>query len=129
MNANERKSDLDVLAERVVGAAYQVSNTLGCGLLEKIYERAMILELRAIGLGARSQVSYPVFYRGQNIGRYFADLVVEERIIVETKCVETFVDEHIAQCLNYLRISKVTLALLLNFHKPRMEWKRLVLGK
>ena len=129
MNANERKCDLDVLAERIVGAAYQVSNNLGCGLLEKLYERALLIEVRASGLRARSQVSYPVFYRGQGIGRYAADIVVEDQIIVETKCVETFVDEHIAQCLNYLRISKLTLALLINFQKPKMKWKRLVLGK
>jgi GxxExxY protein len=129
MDANERECYLDDVAERVVGAAYRVSNALGPGFMEKVYERALLIELLESGIRARTQGRYPIFYRGQNVGTYYADLVVEDRIIVELKCVDSFSNEHLAQCLNYLRASNLTLALLINFQKPKVEWKRLVLGK
>ena len=119
--------DTDTVVEAVVGAAYEVSNTLGAGFLEKVYHRALTRELASRGLEVKSQVAYPVDYKGQCVGEYVADLLVEERLLVELKCVDRFANEHIAQCLNYLKAFGLRLALLINFQKPRVEWKRVIL--
>lgn len=110
----------------MVGAVYEVSNVLGAGFLEKVYERALLKELALRGLAAQSQVACPVSYKGQRLGDYIADLVVEQKLVVEIKCVEHLADEHLAQCINYLRVSGLKLALLVNFQKPKVEWKRVV---
>jgi GxxExxY protein len=129
MNTNEHESEkADAVVESVIGAAYEVSNVLGAGFLEKVYERALRRELVLRGLNVRPQVSYPVLYKGQNVGEYVADLLVEGLVIVELKCVDRFSNEHTAQCINYLKASKVRLALLINFQKPKVEWKRIVYG-
>jgi GxxExxY protein len=94
MNANERQLD-----EEVVAAAYEVANVLGAGFLEKVYERALASELRSRGLKVAAQVSFCVSYKGQAIGEHFADLVVQDAIVVEVKCVEAFSNEHLAQCI------------------------------
>ena len=112
--------------ERVVGAVYEVANVLGAGFPEKVYERALMKELGLRGLKVRSQVAFPVGYKGQCVGEYLADLLVEERLIVELKCVDRFANEHLAQCVNYLKASSLKLALLVNFQRPRVEWKRIV---
>ena len=75
-----------------------------------------------------TQVSFPVRYKGACIGEYYADMVVDGRLIVELKCVESFAPEHLAQTINYLRCSGLKLALLLNFRRPKLEWKRVVYG-
>lgn len=129
MDANERKCEIDEVASRVIGAAYAVSNSLGCGFLEKVYERALTLEMCRRGLGVQTQVAFPVFYLGQKVGDYLADQVVEDQIIVELKCVESFSTEHMAQCINSLKASGLKLALLINFKKPKVEWKRIVFKK
>ena len=125
MNANERES-LNVLFDAVVGAAYEVSNTLGAGFLEKVYERALVKELALRGIPSRPQVPYQVNYKGQPIAEYLADLVVEDRLLVEIKCVNTLAKEHLAQCLNYLRASGLSLALLINFQHSKVVWLRAV---
>jgi GxxExxY protein len=125
MNTNEHES-LDGLARTIIGAAYEVSNCLGCGFLEKVYERAMTRELGARGLAVKSQVRYLVDYKGSSVGEYLADLVVDDQIIVELKCVDAFATQHLAVCLNYLRASGLRLALLINFQKPKVEWKRII---
>ena len=115
------------LTEAVIGAAFEVSNTLGVGFLEKVYERSLLQELRLQGIHAESQVSFSVTYKGHCVGDYFADLLVEGELVVELKCAEKLTNEHMAQCLNYLKASGKTLGLLFNFQKPRLEWKRVVL--
>ncbi len=117
---------IESVIERVIGAAYEVSNVLGAGFLEKVYERALIRELTLRGLRAMSHVSFPVDYKGQLIGDYVADLLVEDCLIVELKCVDRFSNEHLAQCINYLKASHVKAALLINFQKPKVDWKRVV---
>ena len=97
------------------------------GFLEKVYERALVRELALRELQVRAQVSMRVNYKGRSVGEYFADLLVEERLLVELKCVESFAPEHTAQCLNYLRASSLRLCLLLNFQHPKLHWKRLIL--
>ncbi|MES9936018.1 MAG: GxxExxY protein [Sedimenticola sp.] len=127
MNANEREF-IDGVAKRVIGAAYEVSNHLGSGFIEKVYERALALELSNLGIRNQTQVPVPVSYKGQAVGDYVADMLVEEKLLVELKCVETFTEQHMAQCLNYLKASGLNLCLLINFQKPRVEWKRVVLN-
>jgi GxxExxY protein len=126
MDPSDRES-LNALLEAVVGAAYEVSNTLGKGFLEKVYERALLKELSLRAIPAKTQVSYPVIYKGQPAGDYIADLVVDDRLIVELKCTESLGDTHLAQCINYLRASGLHLALLINFQHARVEWRRVVL--
>ena len=116
------------LTEQVLGAIFEVSNTLGSGFLEKVYERALLRELGLRGIRATSQASIAVTYKGHPVGEYFADILVEDMLVVELKCVEHLANEHTAQCLNYLRASGRTLCLLVNFQKPKVEWKRIVHG-
>jgi GxxExxY protein len=116
--------DLDSLTEAVIGAAYEVSNTLGAGFLEKLYERALKNELTLRGISVQSQVVYPVTYKGLLIGEYTPDLVVEDSLIVELKCVDRFAPTHLAQCLSYLHASGLTIALLFNFQHRKVECRR-----
>jgi GxxExxY protein len=125
MDANKREW-LNGIAERVIGAAYEVGNVLGPGFLEKVYERALVVELRHRGIRAEAQKTITVVYKGETVGEYFADVLVKDELIVELKCVEGFCDEHTAQCLNYLKATGRHLLLLINFQKTRVEWKRLV---
>ncbi len=125
----EREGEMDEgvmngLSERIIGAADKVSNVLGCGFLEKVYENALVLELRKSGLFVEPQRPIPVYYDDVQVGEYFADLVVEKAIIVELKAINHLDDVHAAQCINYLKGTGLTLCLLLNFGKPRVEVKR-----
>lgn len=122
------EADLLALTERVLGAVFEVSNTLGAGFLEKVYQRALLRELALRGISVIPQASFAVAYKGQSVGEYFADILVENELIVELKCVERLGNEHTAQCLNYLRASGRRVCLLVNFQKPKVEWKRIVLG-
>jgi len=123
MNAD----DFDSLTERVLSAVFEVANTLGAGFLEKVYERALLREFSMRGIKAVAQASFPVMYKGQCVGEYFADFHIEDVLIVELKCAERLANEHTAQCLNYLRASGRTVCLLVNFQKPKVEWRRIVL--
>jgi GxxExxY protein len=114
------------LVERVIGAIYEVSNVLGAGFLEKVYEKALLKELALRGLRAKTQVHFAVSYKGQSVGEYVADLLVEDELVVELKCVDQFCNEHMAQCINYLKASNKKIALLVNFQKPKVELKRIV---
>jgi GxxExxY protein len=119
-------ADLNDLTERVLGAVFEVSNTLGAGFLEKVYERALVRELELRGIRASAQDSLKVKYKGRYVGEYVADLVIEGALIVELKCAERLTDAHVAQCLNYLRASGLTICLLINFEHSKVEWKRIV---
>jgi GxxExxY protein len=125
---NDERGYLDSLTERVLGAVFEVSNTLGAGFLEKVYERALLRELVLRGLRVRAQASFPVAYKGHYAGEYFADILVEDVLVIELKCVDRLTNEHTAQCINYLRASSRTLCLLVNFQKPKVQWKRIVHG-
>ena len=124
MNADK----LDSLTERVLGAIFEVSNTLGAGFLEKVYQRALFKELGLRGIPAIAEASFPVVYKGHCVGEYFADILVEDALVIELKGVERLASEHTAQCLNYLRASGRTVCLLVNFQQPKVEWKRVVNG-
>jgi GxxExxY protein len=103
------------LTERILGCAFRVHAVLGCGFLEKVYEHALLHELRKSGLAAESQRPIQVHYDGVLVGEYFADILVEGRVILELKAAKRFEDIHLAQTLNYLKASDLKTALLLNF--------------
>ncbi|MCW8907763.1 MAG: GxxExxY protein [Sedimenticola sp.] len=125
MDANTREW-IDGKIRLVVGAAFEVSNQLGCGFLEKVYERALCHELSRRGIVVKQQVGFPVSYKGKQVGNFVADLMVEERILVELKCVDALGAIHTAQCINYLKASELKICLLINFQHPRIQWKKLV---
>ena len=104
----------------------EVLNELKPGLDEKLYERAMAIELRRQGHAVSVQSSFPVFYRAELIGNLVPDLIVDEAIIIDPKVVSAFTETHIAQMVGYLNITGLELALLLNFKSARLDWKRVV---
>lgn len=112
--------------ELVLKAFYEVYNTLGYGFLEKYYEKAMIVELHALGLSVAQQVPAQIFYKGQWLGDHILDLVVDGKIVVEIKAMETLTNAHDAQLLNYLRATGMHVGLLLNFGK-KPEFRRKIL--
>jgi GxxExxY protein len=126
MDADEQ-GWLNQLSKRVIGCAFEVSNVLGVGFLEKVYQRALANELHRQGLKTEIEVPAPVIYKGDRVGDYYLDLLVEKTLVVELKCVNGFTNEHTAQTLNYLRATRLPLALLLNFKHPRLQIKRLAL--
>lgn len=111
------------LTEKIIGVFYDVYNELGHGFLESIYETAMVIALREKGLTVEQQVEVPVWFRGNKIGTFFADLFVEGVVIVELKAVRSIDPAHEAQLLHYLRSTEIELGLLLNFG-VRPEIKR-----
>ena len=114
------------LNKQVIGAAMEVLNSLKPGLDERLYENALVIELRERGLQIEQQRSFPVDYKGTNIGTLIPDLIVDGRVIVDAKVVTAFNDSHIAQMTGYLAITGLRLAILLNFKSARLEWKRVV---
>jgi GxxExxY protein len=117
---------INQLTEKIIACAYTVSNTLGSGFLEKVYENALAHELRKSGLVVEQQRPIQVRYDGVVVGDYYADLLVEDQVVIELKTVESFTDIHMAQCLNYLKATGLHLCLLLNFHNPKVQIKRIV---
>ena len=116
------------LTYKINGAIFEVHRTLGEGFLEKVYENALLFELRNLGLQVESQVPVPVFYKGMMVGDYVADLVVEDQVILELKTVEDLTAVHQAQLLNYLQATGKPLGLLINFKGKKATVRRLALG-
>jgi GxxExxY protein len=114
------------LSREIIGIAMEVLNELKPGLDEKLYERAMIIELRRRNHDVEVQRSFPVFYHAELIGSLTPDVIVDSKIIVDPKVVSSFNQAHLAQMVGYLTISGLELALLLNFKSPRLDWKRVV---
>ncbi len=118
---------VDDLTRSIIGCAYTVSNSLGCGFLEKVYENALLHELITHGLKVEQQRAVKICYDGVTVGDYIADLVIEDSVLVEVKDVERLGSTHTAQCLNYLKATGIRIGLLMNFGTPRVEIKRLIL--
>ena len=127
MNTDEHKSEIDRVTEKIIGCAFTVSNRLGCGFLEKVYENALVIELRKAGLRISQQPLVEVRYDDVVVGTYVADLVVEGLVLLEIKAVKLLDEIHTAQCLNYLKATCLTLCLLINFGRPRIDVKRVIL--
>jgi len=119
--------DINDITYAINGAVFEVNRVLGPGFLEKVYENALLIELRSKGLQAQSQAPIEVSYKAHIVGEYIADILVEEKVIVEIKAVEKLEKIHEAQLLNYLRATGVRVGLLVNFRHPKAEVKRLVL--
>ena len=105
------------LTDRIIKSFYKVYNELGFGFLEKVYENAMFLELTSSGLFCEKQKPIKVFYNERIVGEYFADIVVNECVIIELKATEALVEEHELQLINYLKATEIEIGLLLNFGK------------
>jgi GxxExxY protein len=113
------------ITEKLIKAFYKVYNTLGYGFLEKVYENALFFELRAGGLFVEKQRSIKVYYQEQLVGEYYADLIVNNLVIIELKAAENLCEEHEFQLINYLKATEIEVGLLLNFGK-KPEFKRKV---
>lgn len=113
------------LTDKILSAFYKVHRTLGYGFNEKVYENSLAIELRKLGLQVGQQAEIEVFYEGQPVGTYFADLVVNDVVMLELKAVKQLAEEHEAQLLNYLKATRIEVGLLLNFG-PETDIKRRV---
>jgi len=120
--------DINNITYAINGAVFEVNRVLGPGFLEKVYENALLVELRRRGLKAESQVPIKVLYKENAVGEYIADIVVEDKVIVELKTVQTLDNVHEAQLLNYLKATGIKVGLLVNFKHPKAEIKRMVLN-
>ena len=118
--------DINDITYAINGAVFEVNRILGPRFLEKVYENAVLIELRSKGLKTESQVPIKVLYKEDVVGEYLADILVEERVIVELKTVESLEKIHEAQVLNYLRATGIRFGLLVNFKNPKAEITRLV---
>jgi len=108
------------------GAIFEVNKVLGSGFLEKVYENSLLTELKSRGLKAENQSPLKVKYKGEIVGDYFADIIVEDKVLVELKTVDKLHKIHEAQLLNYLKVSGIQVGLLVNFYHPNVEIKRFV---
>ena len=127
MDTNEHKLLLKEEAYQVVGCAMEVLNTLGHGLLEKPYENALVVEFELKGIPFKQQPRFDVIYKGVKVGNYIPDLIAFDKIVVDAKTIERITDVERGQVLNYLKITKHRVGLILNFKHPKLEWERLVL--
>ncbi|HEY3400722.1 MAG TPA: GxxExxY protein [Geothrix sp.] len=119
----------DPLSEKVLGCVFKVSSSLGVGFVEKVYENALVYELRKQGLGGEQQKGLEVWYDGVAVGDFTVDLLVEGTLLVELKAVKALDDMHLSQALNYLRASGQRVCLLINMGTSKPEIRRLVPGK
>ncbi len=117
---------MDNISECIIGCAYKVNNEPGSGFLEKVYENALVYEIDKAGLKFEQQYKLKVRYKDKIVGEYISDLLVENQLRVELKTVKVFDNIHIAQCLNYLKATKLKICLLINFGKSKVEIKRIV---
>lgn len=129
MNDIERISARGMLHEELTGkileASFEVMRELGAGFLEAVYQNALMVALRHRGVKAETRVPLSVRFRSEVVGEYFADLLVDGKVIVELKAVKALAPEHQAQLINYLKATGVDVGLLINFGRPKLEYRRL----
>lgn len=113
------------ITEKILGACFEVANELGSGFLESVYQKALLIVLRDKGLQVRSQVAIPVYFRNHPVGEFYADILVEDRVVVELKATKQLAPEHLAQVINYLKASRLETGLLVNFGGGKLEYRRL----
>ncbi len=118
--------ELDEITEKVIGCAYEVANNLGSGFVEKVYENSLLHQLLKSNLRVVQQHQINVFYDKVLVGEFFADLLVEEKVLLELKAVRQLDDVHTAQVMNYLKASGLPICLLINFGRPKTEIRRFV---
>lgn len=115
------------ITHQIIGAAFEVLNEIGHGLHEKPYENALAIELGLRNVPFSQQSRFPVCYKGVQVSEYVPDLVVASSVIVDAKVIERITDAERGQMINYLRITKLKVGLIINFHKAKLEWERIVL--
>ena len=112
------------LTKQIIKAFYKVYNTLGYGFLEKVYQKAMLIELRKMGLECQEEIPIKVYYDGSQVGNYRADIIVNDLVIIENKAAEALIEENEFQLINYLKATEIEVGLLLNFgKKPKFKRK------
>jgi len=126
MESNKTYPEINQITEKIIGCSYKVSNTLGGGFLEKVYENALAHELLKTGLKITQQCPIQVNYDGIPVGDFIADLLVEDCMLVELKTVKQLDESHMAQCMNYLKGTGLNICLLFNFANRRLEFRRIV---
>jgi GxxExxY protein len=112
------------LTETILGTCFEVMNELGAGFLESVYEKALLIALRDKGITAQCQVPLSVMFRGEKVGEFFADIVVEGKVIIELKTAKAMAPEHQAQIINYLKATGIDVGLLINFGPTKLEYRR-----
>lgn len=112
------------LTGKILEACFEVSNELGAGFLESVYERALVIALEQKGLSVKTQASIAVNFRGLSVGQFYADILIEEKVIIELKAVSALLPEHKAQLINYLKSSNIEVGLLVNFGNSKLEYRR-----
>ncbi len=127
MNINEHKYLYKEETHQIIGCAFEVLNTLGHGLLEKPYENALSVELGLRNIAYKQQPRYNVIYKNNIIGEYIPDLIVYDKIVVDTKTVDVIGNHELGQMLNYLKIVNLKVGLIINFKYSKLEYKRVVL--
>ena len=120
--------NINDITYKINGAIFEVNKILGPGFLEKVYENALVIDLRNRGLNTESQVPIKVKYKGKDVGEYIADLIIEKSVIVEVKTVDALSNVHKAQILNYLKATGISVGVLVNFNNSKAEIKRMVLN-
>ena len=118
----------DALVDSIVGCSYNVGRILGCGFLEKVYENALAIELTDSGLKVETQKQIQVCYKDQIVGEYYADMVIDDDIVVELKAVKAIENIHFAQCQNYLKATGKKLGLVINFGEEKVKVRRVANG-
>ena len=128
MNTNWDSKKLLLKEEvyQIVGRALEVLNGVGHGLHEKIYENGLAVEFKLCGIPYEQQKRFPVMYKGVQLGEYVPDLIAFASVIVDTKTIDKITDEERGKMINYLRITKLRVGLLINFKHPKLEWERIV---
>jgi GxxExxY protein len=126
MNTIENRDSSNELTSRILQCAFRVSNALGAGFLEKVYENALAMEFRDEGMSVLQQPRVDVLYKGCVVGEYVADIIVNDEIVVEVKALPALQTSHESQAMNYLRGTGLKVSLLLNFGRPRIEYRRIV---
>ena len=114
------------LTYKIIGCAMEVHRELGYGFLEKVYENSLMILLEKEGINARQQHPVPVYFQEKIVGEYFADIIVEDKLIIELKTVEKLINVHYTQLLNYLKATRIRLGLLINFAPRKLEYERLI---
>lgn len=115
------------LTYKIIGLAMEVHNELGFGFLEKVYENALMIQFRKENIKAENQVPLKIYFKNEIVGEYYPDIIVEDKVIIELKAVDKIINVHKAQTLNYLKGTKLKVALIINFGKEKLEYERIVL--
>lgn len=128
MNANRHEYPCKNETHAIIGCAFEVLNELGHGMNEKLYENSLVVEFKRRGIAFDQQRRFEVLYKGEFVGEYIPDLIAYGQVVVDTKTIDAITDHERGQMLNYLRITRLPVGLILNFKNARLEFERIVLS-